>query len=89
MPPFVPDWTDAIGNDPRYTNWLIWLGHLHLYDACRGEAANIKVIAPGRIAVKGIIVDEIESTGSELYTISNEAFLQEMHDLADVLIVIP
>jgi len=84
LPSFVPDWTATVGDDPRYTNWLNWLGHLHLYDACRGEAADIKVIAPGRIAVKGIIVDEIESTGSEPFTVSYEALLQEMHDLADM-----
>jgi hypothetical protein len=84
LPSFVPDWTAEVEHDRSYIDWLNWLSHLHLYNSCGGEAADIKVIAPGRIALKGFIVDEIKSTGSALHSVPNQTFLDQMHNLADI-----
>jgi len=83
LPSFVPDWT-VPAKDSWYTNWLNWVGHLNLFNACDGEAADFQTIAAGRIAIKGIIVDEIKSSGSVHKTVPPGEFLQEMRDIAGV-----
>ncbi|KAF2475060.1 uncharacterized protein BDR25DRAFT_214257, partial [Lindgomyces ingoldianus] len=64
LPSFVPDWTSSCEKDKTYTRWLNWLGRLRLYNSCGSKAADMKIIAPGRIALRAIVLDEIEATGS-------------------------
>ncbi|KAH7138749.1 hypothetical protein B0J11DRAFT_574700 [Dendryphion nanum] len=72
------------GEDSTYARWLNWLGHLHLYNACGGTAAEFKILNPRSIALRGVIVNEIKFTGSDFDSISQEDALHEMYNLARI-----
>ncbi|KAF1842217.1 uncharacterized protein K460DRAFT_409635 [Cucurbitaria berberidis CBS 394.84] len=84
LPSYVPDWTVSAKDDYYYTDWLNWVGHLHLYNACKDEVADLEIIEPGVLALKGSVIEEIDLVGSVPGSVSYGAFLEELISLAAI-----
>ena len=83
LPSYVPDWT-VPSEDLTYSDWLNWLSHLHLYNACSNEAARLVSTAAGSIRLKGLVVDHVHSLASVPSRVSRAAYMKEMLELAKI-----
>lgn len=85
LPSFVPDWSLSDIDTVVYPDWLNRVGHIKLYNACNNKPAELTLLGPGQIGLKGIEVDCIESCASVLhYPVSERAELfTQMRQLSD------
>ncbi|KAH6644550.1 heterokaryon incompatibility protein-domain-containing protein [Boeremia exigua] len=83
LPSYVPDWT-VPSEDLTYSDWLNWLSHLHLYNACSSEVAHLVSVSPGSICLKGLVVDSVHSLASVPSRLSRAAYMKEVLGLAGV-----
>ena len=84
LPSYVPDFTAGALASQRDTDWLNWIGRINGYSASCQTEARPTHIAPGKIELKGIVVDKVERTTSALYRTTLTVPLDEMRELAEI-----
>ena len=84
LPSYVPDFTARASSAQRHTDWLNWIAGIADYSASRQTKARPTHIAPGKIELKGVVVDEIKRTTSALYSTTLTVPLDEMRELAEI-----
>ncbi|KAI9695329.1 MAG: hypothetical protein M1820_008681 [Bogoriella megaspora] len=84
LPSYVPDFTARVLGAHRHTSWLNCVAGIDWYSASRQTKARPTQIAPGKIELKGILVDKVKGTTSPIYSTTLTVPLDEMCKLAQI-----